>query len=114
VSISEFQHQIFKIAWSSSICDVPEVRRISPTSITIRVPITPVNFIFIEIFFNEQTDRVSFALIQEGQRIYGADNTGGWHIHPFDNPSNHKPIATAMSFQDFLNEITPCYSQFLK
>lgn len=32
---------------------------------------------FIDVFFNEETGKTSFALIKEGKRIFGADNTRG-------------------------------------
>ena len=31
-----------------------------------------------------------FALIERGKRIFGCDNLGGWHIHPFRNPDEHE------------------------
>lgn len=33
----------------------------------------------------------SLCLVDKGQRIFGADNTGGWLYHPIDNPSGHIP-----------------------
>jgi hypothetical protein len=56
---------------------------------------------FIEVFFNEETGKTSFALIKDGERIFGADNTRGWHIHPFDNPESHAPCEET-SFESFL------------
>ena len=44
---------------------------------------------FFNIFYNAETSKYSFALIKNGKRIYGADNTKNWHIHPFDNPDAH-------------------------
>lgn len=47
------------------------------------------NDTFVNIFYNAETSKYSFALIKNGQRIYGADNTKNWHIHPFDSPDTH-------------------------
>ena len=111
MSIAEFQHQIFEVALSSAICDIPIVRRISPTAIKLRVYLTFAGY--IDIFYNRETDRVAFALIQQGNRVYGADNTGGWHLHPFNDPSQHIPLSTAMSFADFVKEIENFYQRTL-
>jgi hypothetical protein len=59
---------------------------------------------FIEVFFNEETGKASFALIKNSQRIFGADNTRGWHLHPFDSPESHGPCEE-MSFANFLIQV---------
>ena len=45
----------------------------------------------VDIFFREETQRVDFALIIAGQRVFGLDNLGGWHEHPVHDPSQHIP-----------------------
>ena len=56
---------------------------------------------FINIFYNAETAKYSFALIKHNRRIFGVDNTRNWHIHPFENPESH--IETVeMSLSDFL------------
>ena len=50
MSIAEFQHQIFEVAFSSPICDIPIVRRISPTAINLRVYLTLGGY--IDNFYN--------------------------------------------------------------
>ena len=60
---------------------------------------------FVDAFYNEATGRTSFALIKETRRIFGADNTGGWHWHPFQSPDSHVPVTEAVTFDDFLNRI---------
>lgn len=61
--------------------------------------------VFINIFYNAETVKYSFALIKNGRRIFGADNARRWHIHPFDNPDNHKEIndISLAEFLDILN-----------
>ena len=44
---------------------------------------------FVEIYYNSDNGKISFALIKDKERIFGADNLGFWHIHPFDNPEKH-------------------------
>lgn len=74
-----------------------------PTSFNLRVPLTIDGF--VEVFYNEQTGTTAYALIQSGQRVFGADNTGGWHVHPFDDPARHDPLTDEMSFADFITAI---------
>lgn len=60
--------------------------------------------VFINIFVNVETDKVSFALIKEERRIFGVDNTRGWHVHSFDAPEEHQPCEVT-SFESFLNQV---------
>jgi hypothetical protein len=66
--------------------------------------------VFADAFYNEATDKTSFALIRKGQRILGADNTGGWHWHPFEDPESHMPVEGAVRFAEFLNHAASCLS----
>jgi len=59
---------------------------------------------FIDVFFNTETGKTSFALIKDGRRIFGADNTRGWHLHPFSSPESHSPCAE-ISFESFLQQV---------
>ncbi|QGA80931.1 hypothetical protein [Candidatus Nanohalobium constans] len=44
---------------------------------------------FVDVFRNFDTGRVAFAYIVDEERVFGADNTGGWHTHPIENPGDH-------------------------
>ena len=44
---------------------------------------------FVEIYYNFENGKASFAVIKDNCRIFGADNLGFWHIHPFNNPEKH-------------------------
>jgi len=103
MTLAEFEQQIFAVAICSSICDIPAVRRLTSTSINLRVSITSGGL--IDAFYNEKTDTMAFAFIREGQRLFGADNTGGWHIHPFVNPARHEPLANPLSSAEFVGKI---------
>jgi len=50
--------------------------------------------LFLEVFFNQMTGTMAFALIQEQSRIWGIDHDGlrGWHRHPQGAPSQHVSI----------------------
>jgi hypothetical protein len=58
--------------------------------------------LFVDVFFNADTGKTSFALIKDGQRIFGADNTRGWHLHPFGE--RHCPCDET-SFASFLRQV---------
>jgi len=60
---------------------------------------------FLEAFYNETTGKTSYAFIKDGKRIFGADNTEDWHWHPFEDPEVHILATSAISFQQFLNEV---------
>jgi len=91
------------VVLTSSICVIPSVRRLTPTAINLRVPITTGGF--VDAFYNEQTGTMAFAFIRLGQRVFGADNTGGWHVHPFAGPGRHDPLPEPMTFAAFVVEI---------
>lgn len=60
---------------------------------------------FIDVFYNADTGNCSYALIEDAARIFGADNAFiGWHIHPFDDPSQHIP-SSEITFADFLKAV---------
>ncbi len=43
--------------------------------------------VFIDIFYAVRTEKVSFAVVQKGKRVFGIDNLGDWHCHPFGKPN---------------------------
>jgi hypothetical protein len=103
MTLGEFEQQVFAVAMASPICGIPAVRRLTSTSINLRLSVTTGGY--IDAFYNELTGTTAFALIRQGQRAFGADNTGDWHVHPFADPDQHEPISGAMSFAEFVAEI---------
>lgn len=61
---------------------------------------------FISVFRNFDTGKVAFAWIVAEERVFGADNTGGWHIHPFNNPQKHKGIDQELVLEEFIEEVS--------
>ena len=49
---------------------------------------------FLQVYFNERTGTTAFALIEDGQRIWGMDydNLRGWHVHPVAHPNQHEEV----------------------
>jgi hypothetical protein len=103
VTLSEFEQQVFAAATVSPICGIPIVRRLTATSISLRIDVIIGGF--IDAFYNEHTGMTAYALIRQSRRAFGADNTGSWHVHPFANPDQHDPLPGAMSFAEFIAEI---------
>lgn len=57
---------------------------------------------FIDVYYNAQTGSISFAYIERGHRLFGANNMKiGWHIHPFGDPQEHRP-SSPLTVQEFL------------
>jgi hypothetical protein len=50
--------------------------------------------LFLRFYFNEVTNTIAFALIEEQRRIWGidCDYRRGWHLHPVTDPAIHIPI----------------------
>ncbi|MBP7960597.1 MAG: hypothetical protein KBG20_03510 [Caldilineaceae bacterium] len=100
MTLAEFQAHIFLVARNSGICTIPIVLRLTTTAIKVRVEL--VDGDYMDAFFNEVSGRTAFALIDQGERIFGADNAGGWHVHPFASPGDHLPVDAPISFAEFV------------
>lgn len=107
MTLAEFERAVFATALHSPLCAVPLLQRLTVTSISLRIPLT--NGALVDAFYNEQTGTTAFALILNEQRIFGADNTGGWHVHPFAAPDEHRPLPQPWSFADFMTQIEHYY-----
>ena len=103
MTLVEFERQVYAVAAASPICGVPLLRRLTPTSVNLRLDIVTGDF--IDVFFNEQTYTLAYAVIRDGKRIFGADNTGGWHTHPWQRPTSHESLPEPMSFDTFVGAI---------
>jgi len=54
--------------------------------------------LFVQVFLSEKTGRLSFALVEGNQRIYGCDLEGGfWHVHPYGMVEEHQAISQGKS-----------------
>jgi len=69
-----------------------------------RIRIFLVDSSFIDVYYNAETKKVSFAWIINNKRAYGTDNLGGWHIHPVGRPDIHSASAE-VDFREFLTNI---------
>ncbi len=107
MTIEEFHREAISAAFDSAICEMPVVRRATPTSLNLRIQLTVGNF--IDVFYNQDTGTTAFALIENGKRLLGADNTGLWHVHPFEKPEAHEP-SEPMSARAFVQLVERHYA----
>jgi hypothetical protein len=65
---------------------------------------------FVEIYYNEVTGTMAFALIENNKRLWGIDydNVRKWHEHPVENPLTHKSISEK-SISDIIKELQKTY-----
>jgi hypothetical protein len=103
MTLTEFEKQVYSVAIASPFCHVPVVVRLTPAAIKLRIEVVTGGF--IDAFYNEQTGTTAYAFIRQERRIFGADNTGGWHVHPFMDPLRHDPLARSMSFEEFVKAV---------
>ncbi|HLA49694.1 MAG TPA: hypothetical protein VJ000_00730 [Thermodesulfovibrionia bacterium] len=79
-----------------------KVNEISPLRLKARVILSQSTF--IDVFYGARKDRVDFALIHEGERIFGIDNLHYWHCHQLGNERKHFKIEP-MSVEGIVLEI---------
>jgi hypothetical protein len=104
MTLEKFEEQVFSACLRSHIVASVAVSGSGITWLRLRAYL--VNGMFIDAYCNEPKGRLAFALIQEGRRIFGADNTGGWHWHPFEKPDEQSSVKTEITFETFFHEIT--------
>ena len=47
---------------------------------------------FVDVFYRKKTGNISYAYIESGKRLFGANNMRiGWHLHPFGEIERHIP-----------------------
>ena len=103
LELVEFVNAIRDACDRSSLVTGYDVRIQDNATVKIRIFLSALAF--IDTYFNPANGNCTFALIQEGQRIYGADNAFvGWHVHPFDDPEHHLP-SNEVTFAEFLRTI---------
>ena len=89
----------------------PKVTRQGFSFIKVEVKISPETS--IEIYFNEETESLTSALVNRGERIFGIDNypkNGISHMHPLGRVEEHLKI-TPMQIEEILAEYTKALPQ---
>jgi len=67
---------------------------------------------FLQIYLNEKTGTIAFALIEAERRIWGVDsnNMSGWHMHPVEKPEEHIDCQP-MSAETLVEQIKKAWGQ---
>jgi len=99
ISATEFAKKIISIADQFGLEDL-KVSIFEDLILKIRINLGEM---YIDVFYNAESGKRAYALIKDNERIFGADNTGRWHKHPFANPDGHT-FCKEVSFEDFLKE----------
>ncbi|MFO7772829.1 MAG: hypothetical protein R6V59_02635 [Dehalococcoidia bacterium] len=60
---------------------------------------------FIDVYYNGENQRQSYALIKKGERVFGCDNLLGWHYHPRENPDRHNFCQAAPSLEEIFTQL---------
>ena len=99
----EFARAVQDTCHHSKLVVSYEVQLLDDIVVKMRIALTAAAF--IDLFYNADTGKCAYALIENNRRIFGADNAFiGWHIHPFDDPEQHIPCEE-MSFPEFLHRV---------
>ena len=60
--------------------------------------------VFMDLYINALTGKQSYALIENGKRLWGYDNYRYWHHHPVEGPANHISCSEP-SFEKIVNDV---------
>lgn len=92
MDINSFLISLFQTLSKHNFVKNVEIKR---EAFVVKGRIILINDRFVHVYFNELTKTMAFALIADGNRIWGIDfdNLRGWHKHPFENPLSHINIA---------------------
>jgi hypothetical protein len=93
MTLDEFEIQVI------SACDA------SPIVVGVAVIGSGITWVRLRAYLTNESFIEAFARIQEGSRVFGADNTGGWHWHPIGTPDEHIRTGEAVSFPLFLQRV---------
>lgn len=103
VTTGQLLFEIRNVCAASRIVSRIEQRYIDTDILDVRVHLTSNSF--ISVFYNLDSNKTSFALIQDAKRTMGADNAKmGWHRHPFGTPEQHEPCEP-VTFRDFVAQV---------
>ncbi len=104
MSLEEFEQHVIAVCSNSPVVQSVIFSNSTPSSVRLRIFL--INQSFVDVFYNHMTGRCSFALIEDDERILGADNAGDkWHWHPLEDPESHLPVSAEVTFEEFLPRV---------
>lgn len=102
LTVTDFAKDIIDTSVISKIVKTFSIEILENTVVRARVIL--VDNSFIDVYYNYDNGKTSFALIKEEKRILGTDNLDFWHIHPLENPDEHRR-SDEISFEKFLKMV---------
>lgn len=95
----EFMRKVLSASSKFAWIKRSEVRRIKDR---VRMRLWLNESSFIDVYYNAEKAVISYAYIESGKRLFGANNMRiGWHLHPFQRAEEHVPIQQ-LSTEEFL------------
>lgn len=103
VKVNDFQEKLKKLCEGLKF---PKPKVISEGLVSIKVRISAQENTSIEIYFNEETQTITSALIVKGERVFGINGypkSKTWHMHPFGKVKEHVKVEP-MRLEDIMKE----------
>jgi hypothetical protein len=83
---------------------VQSMQSVDRTDQTISLRLNIRTDLFVHVLLGELTGSLYFALIEQGQRIFGIDrHSGEWHMHPYEAPFQHVPFPDGLEPKPLLS-----------
>ena len=103
LGMQEFEQKVESICSNLSIVKSVTIYASTDSSNLWRVVLSDDSF--VDVYYSASTDKASFAHIKDKRRVFGADNAGGWHWHPREDPDSHVPVESEITFEEFMKEL---------
>ena len=110
-AVGEFSKEVIRICSESKIAKSWNVK--IHEDVVVRIRIFLVEGSFIDIYYNAETEKISFAWIRNNKRVYGVDNLEYWHVHPIEDPERHIKSGE-IGFRKFLLDVEKCIKSRIK
>jgi hypothetical protein len=103
MKIEEFEELVISICSKSSVVTNTTVLNVGFTWVKIRAYLPDQSF--VDISYNQETRKTTFAQIRDDRRVFGADNKKGWHWHSYEDPQRHEFTKGEIAFDEFLKRV---------
>lgn len=102
LSVADFAKDIIDNSVISKIVKTLNIEILENSIVRSRIIL--VDKSFVDVYYNHENGKTSFALVKNEKRIFGGDNLDFWHVHPFKNPDEHEKC-DEISFAEFLKMV---------
>lgn len=96
-TLSEIDTLCKRFGLKTFLCDVTNVTALVRFGLEVDI--------FVQVYVNEQKEKLNLALVVKGERLYGFDAEGGvYHEHPFPDPGAHVERSKIKELEEFVVE----------